>query len=183
MIRRVLPILALTLAAGAACDRTSSLAVTPELEEETSFETGLDGWTIDQAAASTGNASVTAGGASEGSNYLRVSLAQGTDFVWIERVFTLDPNTPYSVTVSADLKTFAGSGDLRVFSGAADPDGSGFGSEGPLPADWTRTLAPRPFTTDAQGRVWVAIGVSGTGQAGEFGIDELGAVFVRTGES
>ncbi len=182
MIRRLFPLLVLSLLSSGACDRTTSLAVTPEVQEETSFENGLDGWSIDQTTTSTGTATVTGGGASEGANYVRVTLAQGSDFVWLERSFTLEPSTAYSVTLSADLTTFAGSGDLRVFAGAVDPDGSGFGSEGPLPADWTRTLAPRPFTTDAQGRVWVALGVAATGQAGEFGIDQLGVAFLRTSD-
>jgi hypothetical protein len=181
MIRRTLPILAVTLVMVAGCDRTTSLSITPELDEQTSFETGLDGWVVDQSAGSVSSAAITAGEASEGANYLRVDLADGDDLVWIERAFTLAPSTPYNVTISAALRAFAGSADVRVYAGAADPDGTGFASEGPAPGSWNRTLAPRPFTTDAQGRVWVAIGFSGTGQPGTFGIDDLGAAFVRTG--
>lgn len=183
MTRPSFSILALALLAATGCDNTSALAVTPELEEETSFESGLDGWGVDQTPTSVGTASVTVGDASAGSNYLRIALDSGTDFVWVERLFTLEPSTAYSVTLSADLRAFEGTADVRVFAGTADPDGSGFGSEGPVPTSWTRTLAPRPLTTDAQGRVWVALGLAATGQVGEFGVDELGAVFLRSGGS
>lgn len=181
MIRPAVSILALTLMAAAGCDRTAALGVTPELEEETSFEQGLDGWSIDRTPTTTGSGSITGGEASAGSSYVRIALADGTDFVWLERQFTLQPSTSYNVTLSADLRTFAGAADVRVYAGAADPDGSGFTSEGPVPASWTRTLSPRPLTTDGQGRVWVALGMSGTGQAGAFGVDQLGAVFLRAG--
>ena len=181
MIRPSLSILALTLIAATGCDRTNALAVTPALEEETSFEQGLDGWGVDLTPATTGSGAITGGEASAGSSYVRITLAQGADFVWLERQFTLEPSTSYNVTLSADLRTFEGAADVRVYAGAADPDGSGFSSEGPVPASWTRTLSPRPLTTDAQGRVWVALGISGTGQAGAFGVDQLGAVFLRAG--
>ncbi|MBT8335884.1 MAG: hypothetical protein KJO11_04720 [Gemmatimonadetes bacterium] len=181
MIRRTLPLVLLALMGVAGCDRTTSLSITPELDAQTSFESGLDGWVVDRSAGATSAAAVTAGEASEGSNYLRVDLTGGDDVIWVERVFTLQPSSSYSVTISADLRAFSGSADVRVFAGAVDPDGTGFASEGPAPGSWTRTLAPRPFTTDAQGRVWVAIGFAGTGQPGAFGIDDLGAAFLRTG--
>jgi hypothetical protein len=182
MIRRTLPLLLLPLVF-AACDRNSSLGITPELEDETSFESGLDGWVVDRSAGAISTGAVASGEASSGSSYLRFELADAGDLVWIERSFTLEPSTPYSVTVSADLRAFEGAGDVRVFAGAAEPTGNGFGSEGPFPGAWTRTLAPRLVTSDAQGRVWVAIGVAGTGQTGAFGVDDLGAAFVRTGGS
>lgn len=181
MIRPSLSILAVTLIAAAGCDRTTALAVTPELQEETSFEAGLDGWSVDQTPATVGSGAITAGEASAGTNYVRITLADGADFVWLERAFTLEPSTSYSVTLSADLRAFEGEADVRVYAGPNDPNGGGFASEGPVPGSWTRTLSPRPLTTDAQGRVWVAIGVSGTGQTGAFGVDELGAVFLRSG--
>jgi hypothetical protein len=181
MIRPSISILALTLVAATGCDRTSALEVTPELEQETSFEQGLEGWGVDQTPATAGSGAITAGEASAGANYVRITLAEGTDFVWLERVFTLAPSTSYSVTLSADLRAFAGTGDVRVYAGPADPNGGGFSSQGPVPDSWTRTLAPRPLTTDAQGRVWVALGISGTGQSGTFGVDQLGAVFLRSG--
>lgn len=165
----------------AACDRTTSLDIVPELEEETSFETGLEGWSVDRGAGSAGSAAIVTGDASEGSSYVRVTLDGGADFVWLERFFVLEPNTPYSVTVFADLRAFDGSADIRVRALGADPDGSGFASQGPVPDAWERTLAPVPVTTDGQGRAWVALGVAGTGQPGTFGIDRLGASFLRTG--
>lgn len=184
MIRSPLPLLALaTLLATAACDRTQSLTITPELDEETSFEQGLDGWAVDRTTTSTGSGQIVSGGASEGSSYLRIDLGGGSDLVWIERSFTLTPGTPYSVTVSADLRAITGDADVRVFAGPGDPNGSGFVSEGPAPGQWTRTLSPRPVTADGAGRIWVAIGFAGTGQAGQFGIDRLSATFLRTGGS
>lgn len=174
-------LLGLLAVAVSGCDRTTSLDLTPELEEESSFESGLEGWSVDRRTGSTGSAAVTSGEASVGSSYVRVTLDAGSDFVWLERAFTLEPNTPYSVTVSADLRVFAGSADVRVGASTGDPDGSGFTSEGPVPEAWTRTLTPIPVTTDAQGRAWVAIGMAGTGQAGAFGVDRLGASFLRTG--
>lgn len=180
MNRPSLSILALTLVAATACDRTSALEVTPELQEETSFEAGLDGWSVDQTPATVGSGAITSGEASAGSSYVRITLGDGGDFVWLERAFTLEPSTSYSVTVSADLRAFTGEADVRVYAGPADPDGGGFNSQGPVPESWTRTLAPRPLTTDAQGRVWVAIGIAGTGQPGAFGVDQLGAVFLRS---
>ncbi len=181
MIRPSLSILAISLIAASGCDRTSALEVTPELQDETSFEAGLDGWSVDQTPATVGSGAVTAGEASAGSNYVRISLVDGGDFIWLERAFTLEPSTSYSVTLSADLRAFTGEADVRVYAGPADPNGGGFSSQGPVPESWTRTLAPRPLTTDAQGRVWVAVGIAGTGQPGVFGVDLLGAVFLRSG--
>lgn len=179
-LRRIVPLL-LVAAALSGCDRTNSLSVTPELEEETSFEQGLDGWVVRAPVGSTGTGGLTTGQASEGAGYVRLELPQGSDVVWLERAFTLEPGTSYSVTVSADLRAFSGSADVRVWAGSSAPTGSGFVSEGPVPDQWTRVLSPRPVTSDAQGRVWVALGVAGTGQTGTFGVDRLGAVFLRTG--
>ena len=187
MIRpRHITLLLVAALALAGCDRTNSLAVTPELEEETSFEQGLDGWVVGTPAGSTGSGAITTGEASSGAAYLRLELAQGSDVVWVERVFTLDPNTAYSVTISADLRAFTGAADVQTWAGGVPPTGAGFVSQGAVPSQWTRTLDPRPLTTDAQGRAWVALGVSGTGEAGPagagaFGVDDLGAVFLRTG--
>lgn len=173
---------ALLAVTSTACDRTTSLALTPELEQETSFEAGLDGWTVDRQTGSTGAGVIVAGEASEGASYLRVTLDAGTDFVWVEQAFVLEPNTDYSVTISADVRAFAGSADIRVAARGSAPDASAFVSDGPTTDAWTRTLAPRPLTTDADGRAWVAIGIRGLGTAGTFGIDQLGASFLRTGE-
>lgn len=175
--------LALVAVAASGCDRTTALDITPELEEETSFETGLDGWSVDRQAGSAGSAAVTTGDASEGSSYVRVTLDAGTDFVWLERAYTLEPNTPYSVTISADLRVFDGAADVRLGAFTGDPDGSGLRSEGPVPESWTRSLTPVPVTSDDQGRVWVAVGMAGVGQAGAFGVDRLGASFLRTGSN
>ena len=182
MIRplRILPLLVAALAF-AGCDRTDTLAVDPELEDETSFEQGFDGWVVGAPIGSTGTGAIATGDASAGSSYVRLELAQGSDVVWLQRVFTLEANTSYNVTLSADLRTFSGAGDVRAWAGSGTPTGTGFVSQGPVPAQWTRTLAPRPVTTDAQGRAWVALAVAGTGQSGVFGVDLLGAVFVRTG--
>lgn len=167
----------------AACDRTTSLALTPEVEETTSFESGLDGWTVDRQLGSTGGGMIVAGEASEGASYMQLTLDANTDFVWVERVFTLQPNTEYSVTISADVRAFAGSADIRLGARGTDTDGSGFDSDGPTLEQWTRTISPQPLTTDAQGRAWIAIGVRGVDQAGTFGIDRLTVSFLRTGEA
>lgn len=175
--------LALVTLASAACDRTPSLSLTPELEQLTSFESGTDSWTFDREAASTGAGVVVAGEASEGASYMRLTLDAGTDFVWVERAFVLEPNTDYSVTITADTRAFEGSGDIRLAALGVNPTGSGFVSDGPAVDQWTRTLSPQPVTTDADGRAWVAVGVKGVGETGAIGIDLLGVSFLRTGES
>lgn len=178
----VLTIAALALST-AACDRTTSLALTPEVEESTSFESGLDGWTVDRQLGSTGGGMIVAGEASEGASYLQLTLDATTDFVWIERVFTLQPDTEYSVTISADIRAFEGSADIRLGARGTDTDGSGFDSDGPTLDQWTRTISPQPVTTDAQGRAWVAVGVRGVDSTGTFGVDRLTTSFIRTGEA
>ncbi len=181
MIRVALPLLALATLALTACDNTAALEVTPVLQEETSFESGLDGWVVDKTVTSMGTAALATGDASAGTSYVAVSLTQGTDFVWLERMFTLEPSTDYNVTLSGDLRSFTGTADVRVVARATDPDGSGFSAEGHVPDSWTRVLAPKPVRSDAQGRVWVALGFQATGAASELGIDLLGAVFLLAG--
>ena len=44
------------------CDRTESLSLTPELEEETTFESGLNGWFVDRQTGSLGTGAVVSGG-------------------------------------------------------------------------------------------------------------------------
>lgn len=174
---------ALLVAATAGCDRTTSLDLTPELEELTSFESGLDGWSVERQAGSTGAGMIVTGDASEGASYLEITFDAATDFLWLEQVFVLEPNTDYSVTIAADVRAFAGSAIIRLGASGTEPDGSGLASDGPTLERWTRTVSAYPVTTDGQGRAWVAIGVQGVDETGNFGIDQLVASFLRTGES
>lgn len=166
-----------------ACDRTESLTLIPEVEVETSFESGLDGWFVDRATGSLGTGAIVSGEASEGDRYLELNLVGGNDQVWAERAFTLEPNTAYNVTIMAEVQVISGEAELVVGARSTDPDGSGFVSEGAVPGEWTRILSPQPVMTDAQGRAWVAFGVRGTGAPATVGIDVLGASFLRTGGS
>lgn len=168
------------LLGASACDTSPAAILTPVAEVETSFEDGLGDWSVRTGPSGGGTGAVVQGDASVGSSYFEAVLQGPGDVVWIERSFTLEAGGEYRVTVSADARAFSGSGEL-VHGAGAQPLGAGaLQSQGPAGSTWTRELMPLPVTADAQGRVWVGVGLSAsTSGAGTFGLDRVGVVFIR----
>jgi hypothetical protein len=160
------------------CDTSSSDLLTPIEESETSFEDGLGAFLVRSGPSGTGTAELATGSASDGSSYVSVTLENPGDLIWIEQVYTLTPGTRYNVTVSADARTFSGSGELVYAAMGRSLQPGDFQSQGPVPGAWTRELMPTPVTAGPDGRVAVGVGVgaSVTG-AGVFGLDRVGVVF------
>jgi hypothetical protein len=184
MIRlRPLPDVARCILAGllfiaAGCDTSPSELLTPVAETESSFENGLDGWVVRSGPSGGGSAAIVGGAAAGGSSYLEVTLQNPGDLIWIERSFTLDPGTSYNVTLSAEARSFSGSGEL-VYAAAGRvlrPDD--LVSQGAVPGSWSRELMPTPVAAGPDGTVAVGVGVGASvSGAGTFGLDEVGVVF------
>jgi hypothetical protein len=152
---------------------------------EFGFESGLDGFVADGADLEVGGDeidwSITASDekASAGDQSAKINADNLTDAckVWLEQELELDPNSTYSVKIDFDFATFD-MGDFNhwtIVAGvlATDPE-AGADLEDIYQGDtaagsdlledyvWLPKSYTQTFTTGADGKAWLTLGVWGT---------------------
>lgn len=198
-MRRIFVPLLILVSAFLACSENSSDPGPVAKEYRFSFEKDAQGWEPGGTDLELGDStipwSVGRGGerATEGSWSMRLYLDNMNDAgkIWMQRAFTLDPNTVYTVSVAYDFAT-ADYGDLNLFTiiagaGTTPPDNgkglvfqgtTGNGSDTDTGYRWLEKAYSFPVTTGADGRVYVVLGVWGTWEtARTYFIDDVSVRF------
>jgi len=173
------------------CD-SGELEIVPVLEDQFSFESGLQGWSVlvSDLGMPPAEWSVTqsADQAASGAGALRIQLApQGVGpRVMLQRPFDLEPDTEYDLQLTFQTGTEEVAATAWSLLGDADPipwdDASGLPTLGPLTAtgssgtvtwgEQSATLGVR--TRSDSGRIWVAFGLLATSaEARTYWIDDL----------
>jgi hypothetical protein len=158
----------------------------PIVELQSSFEAGLEGWTVDATDIIVGGAEIPwwvrpgTALAFEGSSALEFYMANYTDAakIWIVRPIAVPANLPYRVTISYSFGT-KDYGDLNLFSlvsGAAsanprslasDPsrsfvhEATSNGAPNDVGYRWIQKQTEVNVVSNAEGYLYVVVGVWG----------------------
>lgn len=190
-----------TLVALSGCEHGGTLVLFPEVDVTDSFESGLGDWTgagIDLGDPMVAwSADITTEEASSGTHSLKLTLdnANAEAKIWALRPVQATPGQVYDVELSFDFGTADyGSVDLwRIIAGAAGaPPGSvsdlpfqddtGNGSATDVGYQWVHKDYAMQATADADGNVYVVVGVWGTSEAARsYYVDNVHMVLTRTG--
>jgi hypothetical protein len=164
-----------------------------------SFDSGLEGWT----AAGTDltdppvqwSIQRTTERTKRGAGSAKFFLDNMNDAgkIWLQRAFTLEANTDYTVRVSYAFGT-ADYGDInlwRIIAGAhtqppqtaedlAFRDGTGNGAGADVGYRWVDRTYTMEARADAAGQVWVVVGVWGTWESPRtYYVDDLKVAFTK----
>ena len=179
--------IALAVSIGAGCGDT---AVTPPevpvADLRFSFETGLEGWAISATDTLVGGGGIpwwvrpSTTQSFEGATALEFYMANYTDAgkIWIVRPIMVSPNRSYRVTISYALAS-GDYGTMNLFSlitgvTASEPrsatdlaktflrDATGNGASSDVGYRWLDKRVEQDVTANAEGRVYVVVGVWGT---------------------
>jgi len=189
-MRHLISSYAVALAAAAVCVGCRDTAVAPPeapaVDLRFSFESGLEGWAVSATDTLVGGSGIpwwvrpSTSQAFEGSNALEFYMANFTDAakIWIVRSITVSPNRPYRVTINYALGT-RDYGTANLFSlitgvTAIEPrtaadlantflrDATGNGASSDVGYRWIDKRVELDVTANAEGRLYVVVGVWGT---------------------
>jgi hypothetical protein len=159
----------------------------PLFELQSSFESGLEGWTVNATDLIVGGAEIpwwirpSTGQAFEGSGALELYMANYTDAakIWIVRSIDVPPSSPYRVTISYVFATkdWGDVNNFVVISGAAnfephtiagdqspplvrEPTSNGASTD--VGYRWVQKKVDVNVVSGADGRLYVVVGVWGT---------------------
>lgn len=170
------PVVALTTVSLSSCPIVRPPDDPIELNE--GFETGLNAWgTGADVPADPNNPgqpvawSIVASNqrANTGQQSARFSLdgRQDDGTIWLERQFNLDPATPYRVTLAfafwSESESFNTLAKVAAYAGASRPDQEGdFNTTQAANqvAGWKQYAYTFNTTSAADGRLWIAVGIS-----------------------
>ena len=175
------------------CD-PGDIELVPRLEDQFSFEVGLEGWSVIAAELGTPpnvwSVETSQEYAVVGVSALKLTLENnsGQSKLIVRRPFDLDPNTDYEIDVSFQLASadaddgnpwtvLAGATAIDAVgaAGLTGIDGTENGRETGAEVVWSPKGATFSVRTGPNsGRVWIAVGVGATTQsARSYWIDEL----------
>jgi hypothetical protein len=196
MKKSAIAVLALAFASLTAC-ADDSTGPDGTVRFETSFESGLDGFTPDGTDLDDPpvewSIERTDEHADEGSWSVRLDLENLNDAgkIWIERAFSLEPGAAYDVVVSYAFGT-SDSGDFNLWTliagvTAFDPETvsdlvfqgeTGTGEDEDLGVVWLEKSHAFTATASPSGELWVSLGVWGTWETHRtYYLDDVRIVF------
>lgn len=177
--------LAMTTVAVGCGDAAVALPETPGGDLHFSFESGLEGWAVSATDTLVGETGIawwvrpSASKAFEGSYALEFYMANYTDAakIWIVRPITVSPNSPYRVTINYALGTqdwgtanlFGLITGVTVIEPRTGADlantfhgDTGNGASNDVGYRWLDKRVEVDVTANAEGRLYVVVGVWGT---------------------
>lgn len=181
----------------AGCDRLPEAVIVPEFDFTFSFEDGLQGWQAQSAELGNGTVSVEASTdrASAGTRSLRITMDNqgGAAKVWVTRELAVTRHQSYV----AELSLALGSADppaaapWKVIAGLRPSPPSlaaelPYQDETPAPAGaggfaWAGRSYTVPVTADAEGRIFLTLGIWGTSpSARTYWMDNVRVVLTRS---